>query len=151
MHEVMGMIRQMAISDYEDVWALWGRTEGMGLNDVDDSRAGIEKYLLRNPNTCFVSMENGALNGVILAGHDGRRGYIHHTAVEKSARGTGLGRALVEAAIEALQTEGISKVALVVFSRNQIGNGFWEKMGFSLRADLNYRNRALRKLVRMDT
>lgn len=145
------MIRRMAVADYEDVRALWERTEGMGLNDVDDSRAGIEKYLLRNPSTCFVSVEGGALNGVILAGHDGRRGYIHHTAVEKSARGAGLGRALVEAALEALSAEGISKVALVVFQKNRIGNGFWEKMGFSLRTDLNYRNRALRTLVRMDT
>ena len=151
MHEVMDVVRLMAISDYEDVRALWERTEGMGLNDIDDSRAGIAKYLLRNPNSCFVSVENGALNGVILAGHDGRRGFIHHTAVEKSARGTGLGRALVEAALAALSAEGISKVALVVFQRNQIGNGFWEKLGFTLRTDLSYRNRALRELKRMDT
>ncbi len=151
MHEVIGMIRLMAIADYEDVRALWERTEGMGLNDVDDSRAGIAKYLARNPTTCFVSVEGGALNGVILAGHDGRRGYIHHTAVEKSARGAGIGRALVDAALAALFAEGISKVALVVFQRNEIGNGFWERMGFSMRTDLNYRNRALRELVRMDT
>ncbi len=151
MHEVKRMVRLMTIGDYEDVRALWARTEGMGLNDVDDSRAGIEKYLLRNPSTCFVSEENGAVNGVILAGHDGRRGYIHHTAVDKTARGTGLGRALVEAALAALSAEGISKVALVVFQRNQIGNGFWEKMGFAVRTDLNYRNRALRELQRIDT
>ncbi len=145
------MLRLMTMADYDEVRALWERTEGMGLNDVDDSRAGIEKYLLRNPNTCFVSVDDGAINGVILAGHDGRRGYIHHTAVDKSLRGTGRGRALVEAALFALRTENISKVALVVFQRNQIGNGFWEKMGFELRTDLNYRNRALRTLVRMDT
>lgn len=151
MHEVMDVVRLMAISDYEDVRALWERTEGMGLNDIDDSRAGIAKYLSRNPNSCFVSVENGALKGVILAGHDGRRGFIHHTAVEKSARGTGLGRALVEAALAALSVEGISKVALVVFQRNQTGNGFWEKLGFTLRTDLSYRNRALRELKRMDT
>jgi len=42
-------------------------------------------------------------------------------------------------------------VALVVFSRNETGNAFWERMGFTLREDLCYRNRNLMELVRMDT
>ncbi len=53
----------------------------MGLNTTEDSREGITKYLLRNPNTCFVAEDNGKLVGVIMGGHDGRRGFIHHTTV----------------------------------------------------------------------
>ncbi len=45
----------MKIEDYEKVYDLWIHTEGMGLNTTDDSREGIAKYLLRNPNTCFVA------------------------------------------------------------------------------------------------
>ncbi len=41
-------------------------------------------------------------------------------------------------------------VALVVFDRNEIGNDFWEKMGFTVRNDLIYRNKALAEIVRMD-
>ena len=51
----------------------------------------------------------------------------------------------------ALQKIGINKVALVVFDRNEIGNVFWEKMGFTVRNDLIYRNKAIAEIVRIDT
>ena len=107
------MIREMTAADYDAVWALWMSCKNMGLNDLDDSREGIEKYLKRNPNTCFVALEGGALAGVILSGHDGRRGFIHHMAVAEAYRHRGIGTALVDAALSALRTEGIHKVALV--------------------------------------
>jgi len=144
-------IRGMTIGDYDRVYALWLSTKGMGLNTTDDSRAGIEKYLARNPSTCFVAEEGGEIVGVILSGHDGRRGFIHHTAVKESQRNRGIGTLLVERAMRALEQEGIQKVALVVFGRNKTGNGFWEGRGFTLRDDLNYRNRAIRELTRIDT
>jgi ribosomal protein S18 acetylase RimI-like enzyme len=59
------LIREMTISDYNFVYELWLRTSGMGLNNVDDSEKGIEKFLKRNPNTCFVAEENGQIIGVI--------------------------------------------------------------------------------------
>lgn len=145
------MIRLMTMDDYDAVYALWLRCRGMGLNDVDDAREGIEAYLRRNPTTCFVAEEDDRLCGVILSGHDGRRGYIYHTAVDPQLRGRGVGSALVQAALAALREEGISKVALVVFAHNEVGNGFWERQGFSLREDLCYRNLALRDVTRMDT
>ncbi len=147
----MDHIREMKIEDYEKVYALWLSCKGMGLNDVDDSKERIEKYLKRNPGTCFVWEEDGKILGVILAGNDGRRGFIHHTAVDPSHRHQGIGTKLAEKALAALKDLGINKVALVVFDRNEDGNAFWEKIGFTLREDLNYRNRALAKLVRMDT
>ena len=74
-------IRVMTINDYDGVYDLWINTPGMGLNTTDDSREGIAKYLRRNPTTSFVAECEGTIIGVIMAGHDGRRGYIHHTAV----------------------------------------------------------------------
>ena len=143
-------IRVMTVADYDAVYALWLSCKGMGLNDVDDSREGIARYLARNPDTCVVA-EDGGVVGVILAGHDGRRGYIYHTAVHPDARGWGIGSALVQRALAALKDCGISKVALVAFSRNEVGNAFWEKQGFKLREDLSYRNLALQDMVRIVT
>jgi len=144
-------IRLMTACDYAAVHGLWLSCEGMGLNDVDDSREGIARYLARNPSTCFVAEEEGTLAGAILAGHDGRRGFIYHAAVGEAFRRCGVGTLLVEATLDALMHEGISKVALVVFSRNEAGNAFWEKQGFTLRDDLCYRNLALKTIKRMDT
>ncbi len=145
------IIRKMKSSDYETVYALWLSCKGMGLNDVDDSRTGIEKFLNRNPETCFVAEINDKLIGVIMAGNDGRRGYIYHTAVHPDFRNQGIARTLVETVMKALKECGISKVSLVVFERNQDGNGFWEKLGFTVRDDLIYRNKSIVEMVRIDT
>ncbi len=145
------IIRKMTIEDYNAVYNLWTNTPGMGLNNLDDSREGIEKYLRRNPNTCFVAEMDNAIIGVIICGNDGRRGYIHHTAVAVSERKSGAGTALVDAALKALKSEGINKVALVVFEKNELGNSFWEKRGFKDRDDLVYRDKLINELIRMDT
>ena len=145
------MIRIMTPDDYDAVHACWMACAGMGLNTIDDSREGIARYLKRNPNTCFVSEHDRTITGAILAGHDGRRGYIYHTAVNPAYRHQGIGTALVNAALHALANEGIIKVALVVFSRNDAGNAFWERLGFTARGDLTYRNKALRAITRIDT
>lgn len=141
----------MQLSDYDRVYALWLSCPGMGLNNLDDSREGIAKYLARNPDTCFVAMDHGHIIGAILTGHDGRRGYISHTAVAPSYQRQGVGKQLVETALNALKAQGINKVNLVAFARNEKGNAFWEKMGFTQRPDLIYRNRTLADMVRIDT
>lgn len=145
------MIRKMTAADYDKVYALWISCTGMGLNDIDDSKEGIERFLKRNPETCFVSEENREINGVIIAGNDGRRGYIYHTAVSPKQRRRGIATALVNAALSALEREGISKTALLVFARNKTANSFWEKQRFTVRTDIIYRNKALREMTRIDT
>ena len=122
----------------------------MGLNTTDDSEAGTRKYLERNPSTCFVAEDSNSIIGVIMSGHDGRRGFIHHTAVKVSKRNRGIGSLLLEYAMVALKNEGISKVALVVFDENEVGNVFWEKRGFTCREDLKYRNKNINDLKRID-
>ena len=144
-------IRKMTIADYEKVYALWMSCKNMGFNDIDDSKEGISRFLERNPNTSFVAMENDELLGIILGGHDGRRGYIYHMSVAEKYRKKGIGSALVKKCLESFKNEKISKVALLVFKYNENGNAFWEKQGFILREDVNYRNIGLRELVRIDT
>ena len=144
-------IRTMTIADYEKVYALWMSCKNMGFNDIDDSKEGIARFLERNPNTSFVAIENDELLGIILGGHDGRRGYIYHMSVAENHRKKGIGSALVEKCLESFKNEKISKVALLVFKYNETGNAFWEKQGFILREDINYRNISLRELVRIDT
>ena len=144
-------IRVMNMEDYDKVYALWMSCKNMGFNNLDDSREGIEKYLKRNPSTCFIAEKGEAIAGVILSGHDGRRGFIHHMAVAEDHRRQGIASALLEHALSALKAEGINKVALLVFNRNEAGNAFWEAQGFTARTDVTYRNKALAELVRIDT
>lgn len=145
------LIRKMTIDDYDEVYNLWMSCVGMGLNNLDDSRDGIDKFILRNPDTCLVAENDSAIVGVILVGNDGRRGYIYHTAVHPDCRKQGIAKKLVDEAMDELSALGINKVALVVFDRNELGNAFWESQGFAVRNDLVYRNKALAEIVRIDT
>ena len=144
-------IRTMNVKDYSDICDLWLSCEGMGLNNLDESQQGIEKFLTRNPTTCFVAEDSEHIVGGILAGYDGRRGYIYHVALSPSHRRKGVGSALVQRALSALREEGISKTALLVFRRNEDGNAFWEREGFTQREDIVYRDKALMEVVRRDT
>ncbi len=137
------IIRTITISDYEKVYELWTKIEGIGMRSIDDSKEGISKFLARNPNSNFVAIIDDTIVGTILSGHDGRRGYIYHTAVDIKYRGNEIGKLLVNRALEALEKEGINKVSLVVFKTNDIGNSFWSAMGFEERSDLNYRNKSI--------
>ena len=144
-------IRKMVIDDYDEVYALWTSCAGMGLNDLDDSKEGIDRFLKRNPDTCLVTECDNQIVGAIIVGNDGRRGYIYHTAVASQYRKQGIARQLVETAMQELKQCGINKVALVVFNKNENGNAFWEKLGFTIREDLVYRNKVLTEMVRIDT
>ena len=144
-------IREMVEEDYDQVYQLWLSCAGMGLNDLDDSKEGIARFLQRNPQTCLVAVENQTIIGAILVGSDGRRAYIYHTAVHPNYRRRGIARQLVETVLTVLDDLKIHKVALVVFKRNTEGNQFWERLGFSVREDLIYRNQARTEMTRIDT
>ena len=139
----------MIIEDYDDVYRLWTLTKGMSLNNLDDTKTGINIFLQRNPNTCFVAISHNEIIGTIISGHDGRRGYIYHTAVSEKFRKKGIGQKLVTSSLSALKTEGINKVALVVFSKNKLGNLFWEKIGFRKREDLIYRDKTINEMEKI--
>ena len=151
MMEARMTIRPMNLADYDRVYALWMSCRNMGFNNLDDSREGVARLLRRNPGTSFVAVSGDRLVGVILSGQDGRRGYIYHMAVAEDFRRQCVASRLVERCLAAIRAEGINKVALLVFNRNEAGNAFWEKQGFIRREDVAYRNRELVELIRIDT
>ena len=146
--------RLVNINDYDSIYELWCSTEQSkrALNPVDDSRDGIERYLKRNPTTCFLAFvmdenQKERIVGVILTGHDGRRAIIHHMCVHPDFRRKGIAQLLVKEAEESLKKEGINKIFGLVFKDNDVANAFWEKQGYTLRTNLNYRNKSLNENV----
>ncbi len=87
----------------------------MGLNNVDDSRDGMKRFLRRNPNTSFVAEIDFEIVGAILCGHDGRSGYIKHACVSREHQNNKIGTQLVEKVFDALKAEEISDVTLAVY------------------------------------
>lgn len=139
------MIREMKIDDYDEVFALWKKIKGFGLRSIDDSRAGVDRFLKRNPTTSVVAEEDGKIVGSILCGHDGRRGCFYHVCVDHDYRRRGIGKSMVVFAMEALRREEINKVSLIAFTQNDVGNAFWNTIGWTRRLDLNYYDFTLNK------
>ena len=132
------MIRTMTAGDYEGVYSLWMSIKGFAMRSIDDSRMGVERFLRRNPATSVVAVENGKIVGSILCGHDGRRGCLYHVCVHGDYRMQGIGKSMVVYCMDALEREHISKVSLIAFTKNDIGNAFWKGIGWTKREDLNY-------------
>lgn len=131
-------IRLMTTQDYDNVHELWMTIKGFAIRSVDDSKEGIERFLKRNPTTSVVAVCDGKVVGAILCGHDGRRGCLYHVCVHPEYRLRGIGRSMVTYCMNALKDEKISKVSLIAFTVNDIGNAFWKRIGWTRREDLNY-------------
>ncbi len=132
------MIRAMTIADYEQVHDLWMKIKGFAIRSIDDSREGVTRFLERNPGISVVAVEDDHIVGAILCGHDGRRGCLYHVCVDPDYRLRGIGKEMVVHCMEALHKEKISKVSLIAFTQNDIGNAFWKEIGWTKREDLNY-------------
>ena len=134
----MFTVRTMTTADYEGVHDLWMTIKGFAIRSIDDSKEGVERFLARNPETSVVAVADGKIVGAILCGHDGRRGCLYHVCVHEGYRMRGIGKAMVVFCMEKLKVEQISKVSLIAFTANDIGNAFWRQIGWTKREDLNY-------------
>ena len=141
--------KTLTAADYDELFSLWNQVEQTkrALNPVDDTLEGITRYIKRNPTTCFAAINDRKIVGAILTGHDGRRAIIHHLCVHPNFQRLGIARTLVEMAEAALKNEGIQKIFGLVFKDNETANSFWERMGYSLRTNLNYRNKSLNDAI----
>ena len=125
----------MQISDYEQAVHLWQSLPGIGLSEADE-KDNIRDFLKKNPSTCLVALHDGNLIGTVLGGSDGRRGYIHHLAVQLSEQNKGIGKKLVDLCLNEFKKAGIQKCHIFVISDNEEGIAFWEKIGWQLRDDI---------------
>ncbi len=141
--------KTLTAADYDELYSLWNQVEQTkrALNPVDDTLEGITRYIKRNPTTCFAAIKDKKIVGAILTGHDGRRAIIHHLCIHPNFQRLGIARTLVEMAEAALKNEGIQKIFGLVFKDNETANSFWERMGYSLRTNLNYRNKSLNDAI----
>ena len=129
------IIREMKPEDYDQIYSMWQITSTRALSEAD-SRQGIEKYLARNPGMSMVAEIDGKIVGTVLAGHDGRRGFIHHMAVMPQFRRHGIGKKLAKAATDKIFEDGIDKIHIFCYQNNETGQSFWRDFGFEKREDV---------------
>ncbi|MFI3237984.1 MAG: GNAT family N-acetyltransferase [Lachnospiraceae bacterium] len=129
----------MIIEDFDGVSSLWESIKGFAIRHVDDTEEGVGKFLLRNPGLSVVAVnDEGKVVGTILCGHDGRRAGFYHVCVEEAYRKHGIGQKMVNVCLEHLRAEGICKINLIAFTKNVIGNRFWQGLSWARRDDVHY-------------
>jgi ribosomal protein S18 acetylase RimI-like enzyme len=121
--------REFSISDYDAALELWQRVEGLEIAEGDD-RESVAHFLARNPGLSRIATDGAAIIGVALCGHDGRRGYIYHLAVDPFYRGGGLGKRLIDECLSGLRRAGLKRALILVANDNPLGQKFWRRCGW---------------------
>ena len=121
--------REFRIEDYQAAIELWNRLEGLDIAEGDD-RETIRRFLQRNPGLSRVAMDDAAMVGAVLCGHDGRRGYVYHLAVDPTHRGQGIGRRLIAECLAGLKKAGLERANILVADDNPRGLEFWNSCGW---------------------
>jgi len=121
--------REFCIGDYDAALQLWHRVEGLEIAEGDEKES-IGQFLVRNPRLSRVAVDGPTIIGVALCGHDGRRGYIYHLAVDPAYRECGVGRRLLDECLHGLRSCGVKRAIIMVADDNQRGTKFWERCGW---------------------
>jgi ribosomal protein S18 acetylase RimI-like enzyme len=121
--------REFAIADFDAALDLWKRLEGLDIAE-GDSKEEIAQYLLRNPGLSRVATDGSKIVGVALCGHDGRRGYIYHLAVDPAYQGRGLAKRLIDECLAGLRPYGLKRAIILVGKDNARGREFYRQTGW---------------------
>jgi ribosomal protein S18 acetylase RimI-like enzyme len=127
-------LKTLGIEDYDAVMALWRRS-GLPTRPLGrDSREAFARQFENGVQTVLGLEEAGQLIGVIIATHDGRKGWINRLAVDPDRRRQGHARRLIVAAEEALRAQGMHVIAVLIENHNAASLTLFEQAGY-LRAD----------------
>jgi len=121
--------REFSINDYDAALELWQRVEGLEIAEGDD-RESVANFLARNPGLSRVATDGTAIVGIALCGHDGRRGYIYHLAVDPAYQARGLGKRLMNECLDGLRRAGLKRALILVADDNPRGRKFWRRCGW---------------------
>ena len=127
-------IEKFSIDSYNQVYKLW-RKAGISVGS-SDSKEELEKMLKRNPNLFLIGKRNDKVIAVVMGGFDGRRGYVHHLAIDSDYRKKGYGRMMMDKIHNIFLQMGVHKVHLFIEKTNIEVVSFYESMGWEKRDDL---------------
>jgi ribosomal protein S18 acetylase RimI-like enzyme len=128
-------ISAMTMADYDSVCPLLASIPGLTMRSADSFEA-TQRYLLRNPGLSLVARSGDRVVGCVMCGHDGRRGYLQHLAVEPNMRHLGIGTALVTRCLDALRHLEIEKIHIDVLADNAVAHEYWTNSGWKRRTDI---------------
>jgi ribosomal protein S18 acetylase RimI-like enzyme len=127
-------IEKFNIQYYHEVLELWKKTGiGVGSSDIKEETALI---LNRNPELFLIGKEKDKIIAVVIGAFDGRRGYVHHLAVDPKYQKRGYGKAILDDLIERFHKMRVHKIHLFIQKDNKDVLDFYSKQGWEIREDI---------------
>jgi ribosomal protein S18 acetylase RimI-like enzyme len=131
-------IVKLAAADVERIHDLWNRAGLPYRARGRDERGRLKRVIEQGIETYFGVFEDDRLIGVILASHDGRKGWLNRLAVDPLSRGRGLAQRLVRRAEDFLHEQGIEIIAVLIEPGNTASLNLFQKCGYRLFPAMNY-------------
>lgn len=135
--EDLEAIKRLTIESFGGVTLEQGIEQQLGILKGHDWRwrkaRHIDEDATANPAGIFVAEAGGEIIGYITTrvDHETGKGRIPNMAVSASARGQGLGRCLIERALEYFREEGMEYALIETMAQNAVGNHLYPSCGFA--------------------
>lgn len=127
-------IEKFNLKYYQKVVELWKKAGiEVGSSDTKEEIAGV---LNRNPDLFLIGKEDGKIVAVVIGAFDGRRGYVHHLAVDLDYQKRGYGKIIMDELIERFRKKKVHKIHLFIEKTNPEVVDFYSNLGWNVRDDL---------------
>jgi GNAT superfamily N-acetyltransferase len=137
--EPMEQIRDLQPEEYPQALALW---EAVGLHSVRpegrDSPEALARQYRLGVTRLIGSWVGDELACVVIASHEGRKGWINRLATSPAHQRKGYARKLLAAAEDWLRSEGIEVMAALIEDYNQPSLTLFESEGYNRHNDIYY-------------
>jgi ribosomal protein S18 acetylase RimI-like enzyme len=132
-------LRHLAPDDHQAIVSLWQRT---GLKSVRlsgrDSQEAMVTQAASGVQEIIGLVDDQRLIAVIVATHDGRKGWLNRLAVDPDYRGQGLARRLIREAQTWLTKQSIDVWAALIEDHNDVSVQLFRSEGYTVHDDIIY-------------
>ena len=115
------------ITEILEFWIINAENGSRPTDTADAVKALVEK----DPEALILAVDNDEIVGTVIAGWNGWRSGLYRLAVREDMRGQGIGRLLVERALERFRSLGVSRVDAMVLDENETAHSAWASYGFT--------------------
>ncbi|HUG90974.1 MAG TPA: GNAT family N-acetyltransferase [Planctomycetaceae bacterium] len=129
-------LKQITVEAFDGVSIDQGIEQVFGPINGHDWRWRKSRHLdedaAREPDGIFVAEDDGRIVGCITTWHDAEAGigHIPNLALAPDYRGRGLGRRLIEHALDHFRRLGLTHAKIETLAQNAIGNHLYPSLGF---------------------
>ena len=127
-------IENYSMKFYDKVIEVW-RKSGISVGSTD-TKEELERIVRRTPQLFLVGKIDEKIIGVVIGGFDGRRGYVHHLAVDPDYQKKGYGKLILGELMNKFLELKVHKVHLFIEKYNEEVIEFYRNLGWEIRDDL---------------